>query len=190
MTKFATFDPASGALNGRYDSAVHTSIPAGAVPLDDVTFFRSIAETDGVWTCTDGKTVTKVMPSAAQLLAAAQATASGAMNAATQAAIYAGFQSSALGKVYTYPAKDTDQQNLAASVLDAVINASVSGYTTPFWCCDSTGKWAYVPHTSAQMIQVGKDGKNAILAALSRNAVAQAAIANATSVATVQAVTF
>ena len=189
MTKSATFDPTTGILNARYDAAINTVIPASAVSLDDATFLRTINESDGVWTLIGG-TVTKVMPTSAQLLAAAQATASGAMNAATQAAIYAGFQSSALGKVYTYPAKDTDQQNLAASVLDAVINASTTGYTTPFWCEDSTGKWAYVPHTSAQMIQVGKDGKTAILAALSRNAVAQAAIAAATTVAGVQAVTF
>ena len=122
------------------------------------------------------------------LLPIVKADCAATTSAACQALIYAGFQSSALGKPYLYPAKDTDQQNLIASVVDALMNTGTPGYSTAFWCADSAGVWAYRPHTAAQIQQVGKDGKAAILAALTRNAVAQAAIAAATSVAAVQAV--
>lgn len=38
-------------------------------------------------------------------------------------------------------------------------------WTTPFWCADASGVWAYRDHTVAQIQQAGLDGKAAILAA-------------------------
>ena len=99
-------------------------------------------------------------------LADAQAAQVGVLTAACQSAIYAGFTSSALGAAYTYPAKDTDQQNLASSVLASLMPANATGWTTPFWCADANGNWAFVNHTVAQIQQVGIDGKTAILAAM------------------------
>lgn len=75
MTKFATFDPTTGALTARYDASVNLSIPPNAVPLDDDTFMRTLNESDGVWTCKDGNTVSKVVPSAAELKARSDAAA-------------------------------------------------------------------------------------------------------------------
>lgn len=65
--KYATFDPTSGVLTARYDSAVGPA-PNGATPLDDATFQRTIQEQDGTWTLVAG-VVTKVMPTAAQVAA-------------------------------------------------------------------------------------------------------------------------
>ncbi len=116
-------------------------------------------------------------PTAAQQLAAAQSAQSIALSAACQTAIYAGFISSALGAVHTYPAKDIDQQNLSASVLNSLYPNLPTGWPTPFWCADSNGNWAYLPHTAAQIQQAGSDGKSAILANLTKNATLQAQIA-------------
>lgn len=86
-----------------------------------------------------------------------------------RAAIEAGFWSSALGDPHLYPAKPQDQANLNASVTASLIPGLPSDWTTPFWCADEAGAWSYVPHTSAQIQQVGLDGKEAITAALLRN---------------------
>lgn len=107
---------------------------------------------------------------------------------ACQAAIYAGFSSSALGATHMYPAKDLDQQNLTASVLASLMPALASNWTTPFWCEDSNSNWAYVEHTATQIQQVGQDGKTAILAALSKNQFLVAQVMAATTVAQVQAI--
>lgn len=92
-----------------------------------------------------------------------------ALSAACQAQIYAGFQSSALGAAHTYPANDKDQTNLAGSVVASLLPGLQANWTTPFWCQDSAGVWAFVQHTAAQIQQVGIDGKAAIVAALERN---------------------
>lgn len=121
-------------------------------------------------------------------LADYQAAQIGAINAACQAAIFAGFTSSALGAAHTYPAKSLDQQNLSASVLASLMPNLPVGWTTPFWCADANGAWAYVQHTAAQIQQVGQDGKAAILAALNKNQTLQGQIMSATTPAEVQAV--
>jgi hypothetical protein len=121
-------------------------------------------------------------------LAAAQATQTALISQACQNAIYAGFTSSALGAAHTYPAKDLDQQNLTASVLSSLMPGLSSNWTTPFWCADANGNWAYVQHTAAQIQQVGVDGKAAILICLTKNQTLAAQIAAATTVAQVQAI--
>jgi hypothetical protein len=96
----------------------------------------------------------------------------------------------ALGAAYTYPAKDTDQQNLASSVLASLMPANATGWTTPFWCADANGNWAFVNHTVAQIQQVGIDGKTAILSAMGKNATLAAQVMAATTLEAVQAITW
>lgn len=110
------------------------------------------------------------------------------ISAACAAAIMAGFTSSALGTPHTYPARMTDQQNLTASVLSSIYPGLAADWTTPFWCADSAGAWAYVSHTAAQIQQVGLDAKSAILAALVRKGALESQINAATTVATVEAI--
>lgn len=88
-----------------------------------------------------------------------------ALSAECQAEIYAGFTSTALGAEYIYPAADIDQQNLTASVLDSVLPNTDANWTTYFLCADSNGVWQMREHSAAQIQQVGRDGKSAILAA-------------------------
>lgn len=102
--------------------------------------------------------------------------------------IYAGFQSSALGAAYTYPANDKDQANLSASVLASLLPGLPANWTTPFPCQDGSGTWAHVQHTAAQIQQVGSDAKAAIVAAIMKNATLAQQVSEAISVAAVQAI--
>lgn len=134
----------------------------------------------GQW-CWDGTQWLKHLPyfQAAQMAS---------IQAACQAAILGGFSSSALGTPHTYPAKSTDQQNLSASVLASLMPGIPANWTTPFWCEDSSGLWSMVPHTAAQIQQVGQDGKAAILAAIIKNQTLSGQIMAATTIAGVQAI--
>ncbi|AQW31390.1 hypothetical protein B0B51_00390 [blood disease bacterium A2-HR MARDI] len=115
-----------------------------------------------------------------------KATQVSAISVACAAAITGGFQSSALGKAYTYPSQQTDQANLAANVLSSMYPNLPANWTTLQLCADSKGVWDYRPHIAAQIQQVGSDGKAAILACLTKNAQLQAQIKAAPDVATVQ----
>ncbi len=110
------------------------------------------------------------------------------VGAACAAAITGGFQSSALGKAYTYPSTQNDQANLNANVVSSLLPGLPANWTTLQICGDANGKWGYMPHTAAQIQQVGTDGKAAILGCLTKNAALQAQIAAATTVAAVQAI--
>jgi hypothetical protein len=118
------------------------------------------------WSYISGAFSAPVGPTLANLKAAQIAT----LSAACQAQIYAGFTSSALGTVHTYPAKDKDQVNLSGSVVASLLPGLPPTWKTPFWCADSTGTWAFTDHTAAQIQQVGSDAKVAILDALIKNA--------------------
>jgi hypothetical protein len=74
-----------------------------------------------------------VNPVPGPTLAQAQATQATVLNNACQAAIYAGFQSSALGAAYTYPAQDTDQLNM-----NSCTNAANIALTSPAWVAGAT----------------------------------------------------
>jgi len=63
--KYATFD-VDGKLSGRYDSAIHSTIPAGAVQLSDELFFQTINTTSGYWELVNG-VVMHIVPPAPQL---------------------------------------------------------------------------------------------------------------------------
>ena len=110
------------------------------------------------------------------------------VGAACAAAITGGFQSSALGKAYTYPSTQNDQANLNANVVSSLLPGLPANWTTLQICGDTNGKWGYMPHTAAQIQQVGTDGKAAILGCLTKNAGLQAQIAAATTVAAVQSI--
>jgi hypothetical protein len=121
-------------------------------------------------------------------LAQAQQAQLAIVGAACAAAITGGFQSSALGKAYTYPSTQNDQANLNANVVSSLLPGLPANWTTLQICGDANGKWGYMPHTAAQIQQVGIDGKAAILGCLTKNAGLQAQIAAATTVAAVQAI--
>lgn len=110
------------------------------------------------------------------------------LNAACQSQIYSGYESAALGAPHHYPANDKDQSNMIASVTSSLYPGLPAEWVTPFWCADGSGVWAYRPHTAAQIQQAGADGKAAILAALSKNAVLQARVAAATTIDELNAV--
>lgn len=123
-----------------------------------------------------------------QDLASAQQAQLAIVGAACAAAITGGFQSSALGKAYTYPSTQNDQANLNANVVSSLLPGLPANWTTLQICGDANGKWGYMPHTAAQIQQVGNNGKAAILGFLTKNAGLQAQIAAATTVAAVQAI--
>lgn len=110
-----------------------------------------------------------------------------ALRESCQAAIYAGFESDALGSAHLYPALDKDQANLSASVLASLLPGLPADWTTPFWCAVG-GTWAFWPHTAAQIQKVGTDAKAAILAQMAKNATLAAQVEAATTIAQVNEV--
>lgn len=241
VQKYAAYN-AQGAIIGFYDS-VDSPVPAGvnAIAITDAQWY-ACQVTQG-YTIVNGTLTAPAAPTAAQLLANAQAAQVVTLSNACATAIVSGFTSVALGVVHTYPSKPTDQQNLSASIIAALlaangatvwspnavyaagaiasaggqlytcVSAGTSGattptwpaavgaiandngvqwqiWTTPFWCEDAGGNWAWVDHTSAQIQKVGVDGKQAILACMAKNAALAAQVAAATTVAAVQAITW
>lgn len=132
-----------------------------------------------------------VTDGAAQL-ADAQAAKIAVLSSACQAAIYAGFTSSALGALHAYPFKASeahpDQQNLASSVLASTLPNLPADWTTPFWCADAIGNWAFVPHSAAQIQKVGQDAMASKLANIQKNATLAAEVMAATTIEAVQAI--
>lgn len=108
--------------------------------------------------------------------------------AACRAQIEAGFDSAALGTMHHYPAGQQDQANLTASVTASLVPNLPTGWTTAFWCADSSGVWSYAEHTASQIQQAGLDGKAAITAALQKNAQLRAQVESATTLTEVAAV--
>ena len=121
-------------------------------------------------------------------LAKAQAAQVIAIQASCESLIIAGQTSAALGSLYTYPSGLTDQANLNANVVSSLLPGLLAGWTTPQLCLNSVGVWAYLPHSVAEIQQVGSDVKAAIMALLLKSANYQAEIALATTVAEVQAI--
>jgi hypothetical protein len=196
--KFAAYD-ANGNITGFYDD-VDSPVPSGVNAIEiTVEQWQACLSAPGGYVVTGGALVAAAAPTGAELLADAQALQVATLSEACAAAIVAGFTSSALGAVYTYPAKDTDQQNLASSVLSSLMPNLPSTWETPFWCADASGNWAFVAHTAAEIQQVGQDGKAAILACMQKNQTLAAEVqavqlgddaTGATAVAAVQAITW
>jgi hypothetical protein len=61
-------------------------------------------------------------------------------------------------------------------------------WSTPFWCANAAGEWAWMQHTAQQIMQVGEDATTFVLAQQSQNASLQAQILAAESPAAVQAI--
>jgi hypothetical protein len=101
-------------------------------------------------------------PTKAERLAEAKMLKAEEFNIGITKDITAGFVSSALGAPYKYPSKITDQANMTASITASLLEESPD-WTTPFWCENEAGIWAFVIHTKAQIQQVGKDCKNFVL---------------------------
>lgn len=120
-------------------------------------------------------------PTDEDILNAAKQKQSDSIRVACSSQILNGFDSSALGALHHYPSNVSDQQNLAASVLDSLLLDLPSDWTTPFWCSDASGNWAFRLHTASQIQQVGKEGKQSVLAAMSKNAKLQENIRKAST---------
>ncbi|MCZ4072712.1 DUF4376 domain-containing protein [Agrobacterium sp. LMR679] len=86
------------------------------------------------------------------------------LQACCGAAIVGDYDSDALGSVHTYPSDVTAQLNMMGSVTDALIPSNPEGWTTPFWCADASGVWAFRAHTASQIIAAGRAGKAHVVA--------------------------
>jgi hypothetical protein len=103
-------------------------------------------------------------------------------------AIIGGFSSDALGAAHAYPAKPTDQTNLQASVVAALVCADDPSWSTPFWCADEKGAWDWRLHTGDQIKRVGLDAKSAALACMAKNQALAARVASAKTIGEINAV--
>ncbi|MGW9947006.1 hypothetical protein J2W92_002343 [Rhizobium leguminosarum] len=85
------------------------------------------------------------------------------LTVACAAAMVSGYTSAALGDEHIYPSKVIDQINMMGSVTASLLPGQPQDWTTPFWCADETGAWAFRLHTAAQIQSAGADGKAHIL---------------------------
>ena len=185
MSKFATFDPVTSALTGRYDDAMHTSIPAAAVELDDATFFASMQPTSGQWTLING-VCTLVPLSAAAALASAQADQIAALAASYQAATHAAVTFTSAGGV----AKSFQADPASVANLGKMLDAFAASKAVPagfYWLSADN---AQVPFTYADMQGLAQAFGLAGLSAFQNYQSKKAAVLAATTIATVQAVVF
>ncbi|MHB9021296.1 MAG: DUF4376 domain-containing protein [Halothiobacillus sp.] len=113
--------------------------------------------------------LTPYVPTAADLLADAQKTQIETISRDCADTIYAGFTSSALGTVYTYPSKDLDQMNLLGLQSASLDPSNPTTWSTKFWCADANGVWDLRVHTTAQIQQVFLDGVAYKLACIVQN---------------------
>lgn len=186
--KFAEYDQ-QGNIIAQYDS-VDSPVPDGVENVVELTAdqYATWANAPARWYAPNGVFTESPVPSDEYVLNLVKAGRVAELADACRAAICAGFSSNALGAAHTYPANDVDQQNLSASVLDSLIPGIPSDWTTPYWCADATGEWAFRAHTAAQIQQVGRDSKVAILAAMTKNVTLAAQVKAAKTVAEVQAI--
>ncbi len=131
---------------------------------------------------------TQVLDTVPVPLSQIQATQIATLRASAIAAITGGYQSSALGAVHTYPSGMTDQINMLGSVAASMLPNLPAGWTTDFWCADSTGVWTYAPHTAAQIQQAGSDGKVWVSGCQTKLQSLSASVMGATTAASVQAI--
>lgn len=112
------------------------------------------------------------------------------LKAACATAIVGGFESAALGAAHAYPSKETDQINLMGSVTASLLPGLAEGWTTPFWCRDGSGVWAYRDHDAAQIQAAGADGKTHVVECQTLLALLTAEVEGAADAAAVAAITW
>lgn len=194
MKEFSTFDPGTGlilyagtcqaevfatldnTIEGQFDSSLYyvNNGVAVAYPKKPSEFH--------VW---DLQTVSWVVSQEA--ISSAKTDKSKSLYARCKKEILSGFSSSALGVEHHYPSKETDQANLNASVTSSFYPNLPLNWTTPFWC-ERNGIWDYKMHSAEQIQQVGVDGKNIILAKLSKNAQLHQMVSSATTLDEIQSI--
>lgn len=131
----------SGAIVAYYDS-IDSPAPTGVANVIEITDeqWQTCISNPG-WTVVNGALVAPEPPSAAQLLATAQASQIAILRQGCADAIASGFSSSALGSACTYPSTITDQSN------QQTIAANANGGS--LWC-ESNGSWSFKAHTQTQ----------------------------------------
>ena len=89
------------------------------------------------------------------------------MRQACASGIVGGFESDALGARHSYPSQQADQINLMGSVTASLLPAAAENwnppFSTPFWCADADGVWAYRMHTAQQIQDAGAEGKGHVV---------------------------
>lgn len=174
-----------------FDSSVHSVIPKDAIQISDALYEALLkGRSVGQIIVLDGSGMPALSDPAPASLDELKAAKLAELETACATEIAAGFTSNALSERFTYPAKPTDQSNLQASVLASILPGVDENWTTPFWCADAQGKWAYQAHTAAQIQQVGVDGKNAINAAIAQKIVLEQQVEAAKTAAEVAAITW
>ncbi|KVD97623.1 hypothetical protein WI90_30220 [Burkholderia ubonensis] len=185
--KYAAFD-AEGNIKAFYDS-IDSPIPSGvtnAIEITDVQWMTCISQ-PGQWHVVSGALAQVPPPTAAEQLASVKASTIAALNAACQAAILAGFTSSAIGSATFYPTTDTDQRNLQSSALAAAWSVGTADWRVSLWCRHGDA-WTYVEHTAQQVQQVNADWVTFRTASQQRYADAIAQVREATTIDAMRAI--
>ncbi|KVK99930.1 hypothetical protein [Burkholderia ubonensis] len=185
--KYVAFD-AQGNITAFYDS-IDSPIPSGVtntIEITDVQWMTCISQ-PGQWHVVSGALAQVPPPSAAEQLASVKASTIASLNAACQAAILAGFTSSAIGSATFYPTTDTDQRNLQSSALAAAWSVGTADWRVSLWCQHGDA-WTYVEHTAQQVQQVNADWVTFRTASQQKYADAIAQVREATTIDAVQAI--
>lgn len=161
-----------------YDSDVAAHIDFSGAEFIEASDAQWAARNDKIWAVSGPDIVEYVPPP--QNVKVVQQRQIKVLYRACQALIVSGFTSSALGTTYNYSATATDQRNLILAA-----QSSKGGLLS---CADQTSTWARVLHTKAQAQQVLEDFVAMADAARTQLSTLEAQIANATTVADVQAV--
>ncbi|MBB4952775.1 hypothetical protein H4S14_000817 [Agrobacterium vitis] len=102
--------------------------------------------------------------------------------------IVSGYVSSALGSPHTYPSKLNDQINMMGSVSASLLPNIAMDWSTPFWCADLDGVWAFRQHSCAQIQRAGADGKAHVVSCQSALEQLTVLVMSATTAETVDAI--
>jgi hypothetical protein len=167
--QYAYFDPNTRLVLSWIDTETHNVVLPDQSMLIEVTPEQWSQQALLGWVTADlTLSISEPKLSEAEQLQTARTRVLNDLEEACASHIIKGFTSDALGEPFTYPARQTDQMNLQASVLASILPGVDDQWRTPFWCADSSGQWAYRSHSGPQIQQVGIDGKNAINAAIAQ----------------------
>lgn len=179
----------SPSINAFFDSSIN-ELPSDAIPITDALHVDLLAaQSTGkvIMAGSDGKPIA-VFPSTLLTLDQVKSNRIASLTAACASAIVGGYTSTALGGNYTYPSGMTDQINMMGSVTASLLPNLPSDWSTPFWCANSTGTWAYVVHNKSQIQQAGSDGKAHVIGCQTTLTTLMAQVASAKNAAAVEAI--